>query len=180
MNGSSTREARKDAPHLDTDGVADRHPRRTRRKEDPIEPDTIASALAKVALDHRASDAAILDMRTLVDYTDVFVLLTGRNRRHVAALAEEIRQHAKKQLQVPCNGIEGLSASRWVLLDFGTVVVHLFDEPLRAFYNLDGLWGDAPRLPVPEGEEPADPDSTSDEDDDGLEDVPTGEIEHPV
>jgi ribosome-associated protein len=95
-------------------------------------------------------DIAILDMKDLVDYTDVFVLITGRNRRHVAALAEDLRTYAKAELGLRCEGIEGHTASRWVLVDFGSVVVHIFDEPLRAFYNLDGLWSDAPRLPVPE------------------------------
>lgn len=135
---------------------------------------SVATALTKVALDHRAADPAILDMRALVDYTDLFVLVTARNRRHVAALAEELRQHAKKELQVPCHGIEGLTACRWVLLDFGAVVVHVFDEPLRGFYNLDGLWSDAPRLPVPEGAEPV---ASGDEGDEDDSDPATGEIE---
>jgi ribosome-associated protein len=119
-----------------------------------IEPEVIATALAKVALDKKGSDVTILDMRSLVDYTDVFVLITGKNRRHVAALAEELRTHAKHQLGLRCEGIEGLTAARWVLVDLGSVVVHLFEEPLRGFYNLDGLWSDAPRLPVPDSEEP--------------------------
>jgi len=123
--------------------------RRLHGREDPIEPETIATALAKVASDRKGFDLALLDMRNLVDFTDLFLLVSARNRRHVAALAEEIRQHAKRQLEIPCQGVEGLTASRWVLLDFGTVVVHVFDEPLRGFYNLDGLWSDAPRLPVP-------------------------------
>jgi ribosome-associated protein len=121
--------------------------------EDTIEPEALSAALAKLALDSKAFDIALLDMRTLVDYTDVFLLCTGRNRRHVAALAEEIRAHAKKELEIPCLGTEGLPAARWVLVDFGSVVVHIFDEPLRAFYNLDGLWSDAPRLASPEPEE---------------------------
>jgi ribosome-associated protein len=108
-------------------------------------------------------------MRNLVDFTDLFVLCNGRNRRHVGALADEIRQYAKRQLEIPCQGVEGLTASRWVLLDFGTVVVHIFDQPLRGFYNLDGLWSDAPRLPVPET-----PDDQAFEDE---LDGPTSEIE---
>lgn len=115
-----------------------------------LDPATLATALAKVALDQKAFDVVILDMSSLVDYTDVFVLCTGRNRRHVAALAEAIRLAAKRDLAAPSLGTEGLPSARWVLVDFGSVVVHLFDEPLRAFYNLDGLWSDAPRLPVPE------------------------------
>ncbi|MEQ1566382.1 MAG: ribosome silencing factor [Myxococcota bacterium] len=152
-------------------------PSATHGPEAPIEPELIASALAKVALDHRGSDVAILDMRNLVDYTDVFVLCTARNRRHVAALAEHLRLHAKKQLQIPCVGVEGVTAARWVLLDFGSVVVHLFDEPLRGFYNLDGLWGDAPKLAVPESEGEGDS-ATDDDDDDDDDDEPiTSEIE---
>lgn len=118
-----------------------------------IEPEIIANALARVALDKKGSDVAILDMRRLVDYTDIFLVITARNRRHVAALAEEIRTHAKHELGLVCEGIEGLPAARWVLVDLGSVVVHLFDEPLRGFYNLDGLWSDAPRLPIPEVED---------------------------
>jgi ribosome-associated protein len=114
---------------------------------DPIE---MATLLSKVALDAKAEDPLLLDMRGLVDYCDVFVLLTARNRRHVAALAEELRMYAKRELGLQPVGIEGLPAARWVLVDFGSVVVHVFDQPLRAFYNLDGLWMDAPRLPVPE------------------------------
>lgn len=121
--------------------------------EDTIEPEAISSAIAKLALDRKAFDITLLDMRTLVDYTDIFLLCTGRNRRHVAALAEEIRSYAKKELEIPCLGTEGLPGARWVLVDFGSVVVHIFDEPLRPFYNLDGLWGDAPRLASPESEE---------------------------
>lgn len=133
--------------------------------EDTIEPEAISAALAKIALDRKAFDVAILDMSTLVDYTDIFLLCSARNRRHVAALSEEIRSFAKKDLEIQCLGTEGLPAARWVLVDFGSVVVHIFDEPLRAFYNLDGLWGDAPKLASPEptssdpGSEPDDPDT---------------------
>ena len=114
------------------------------------EPADIANALCRVALASKAEDPLMLDMQGKVDYTDVFLVLTARNRRHVAALAEELRMYAKKELGLQPVGIEGLPAARWVLVDFGSVVVHLFDQPLRAFYNLDGLWSDAPRMPVPE------------------------------
>lgn len=111
-------------------------------------------------------------MRNLVDYTDVFVLGTARNRRHVAALAEEIRLYAKNELGIQCLGTEGLPSARWVLVDFGSVVVHLFDEPLRAFYNLDGLWADGPRVDV------AAPEATESSTDD--DDPTTAEAEPPV
>ena len=91
----------------------------------------------------------ILDLRKLVDYADVFVICTAGNRRQAQAIAEEVRR-VGKELENRAIGIEGLEAARWVLVDFGAVVVHVFDEPLRGFYNLDGLWADAPRLPTPE------------------------------
>ncbi|HHO52847.1 MAG TPA: ribosome silencing factor [Deltaproteobacteria bacterium] len=117
-----------------------------------IEPEAVAEALAAAALSLNATDVVILDMRELVDYTDLFVLCTARNRRHVQAMADEIRQIGKRELDLPCAGIEGLPAARWVLVDFESVVVHIFDAPLRAFYNLDGLWADAPRLEIPQVE----------------------------
>ncbi len=91
----------------------------------------------------------ILDLRALIDYADLFVICTAGNRRQVQAIADEVRRVARENLDVRHIGIEGLEAARWVLVDFGSVVVHVFDEPLRAFYNLDGLWADAPKLPVP-------------------------------
>jgi ribosome-associated protein len=90
-------------------------------------------------------------MRDLVAYTDVFVLLSARNRRQVEAIADEVRRVGKDDLGLTVRGVEGLPAGRWVLVDFGSVVVHIFEESLRGFYNLDGLWSDAPRLPLPEG-----------------------------
>jgi ribosome-associated protein len=78
------------------------------------------------------------------------VLCTAGNRRQVQAIADEVRRAGREELGARHLGIEGLEAARWVLVDFGSVVVHIFDEPLRGFYNLDGLWADAPRLPVPD------------------------------
>ncbi len=115
----------------------------------------------------RAGDVVILDLRHLVDYTDIFVLCSARNRRHVQAIADEVRRHAKQELELACAGVEGLPAARWVLVDFASVVVHVFDQPMRGFYNLDGLWADAPRLPVPDA--PAE--RPGDDDDDDLEPV---------
>lgn len=100
-------------------------------------------------MDKKAFDVAILDMRQLVAYTDVFVIASARNRRQVQAIAEELRKVGKEHGVMP-QATEGLEAARWVCVDFGSVVVHVFDEPLRGFYDLDGLWRDAPRLPVPE------------------------------
>ncbi len=124
-------------------------------REAAISPQEIALALATAALDKKALDLAILDMRGLIDYADVFVICSGSNRRQVQAIAEAVRLAGKRDLGLAPAGIEGLQAARWVLVDFGDVVVHVFDAPLRGFYDLDGLWSDAPRLPLPEGAEQA-------------------------
>lgn len=106
--------------------------------------------MAAAAMDKKAFDLAILDMRSLVAYTDVFVIASARNRRQVQAIADELRKVGKEKFGILPSATEGLEAARWVCVDFGSVVVHVFDEPLRGFYDLDGLWRDAPRLPLPE------------------------------
>ncbi len=125
------------------------HNRRA-HQEAPIQPEELAQQFASVVLDHKALDLCILDMRGLIDYADVFVLCSATNRRQVQAIAESVRQYGKKELNTVPQ-VEGADAARWVLVDFGDVVVHVFDEPHRGFYDLEGLWIDAPRLPLPEG-----------------------------
>ena len=123
--------------------------------EVPIQPEQMAHLLALAALEKKAHDLAILDMRGLIDYADVFVICSATNRRQVKAIAEEVRRAGKRDHGLTCTAVEGLEAARWVLVDFSDVVVHVFDDPMRGFYDLDGLWADAPRLPLPEGAEQA-------------------------
>jgi len=111
-----------------------------------------AQALAASALGKKGVDLVILDMRGLIDFSDYFVLCTAQNTRQVRAIAEEVKMVAKKEHQTPPVGVEGLDACRWVLVDFSDVVVHVFDGPMRGFYDLDGLWRDAPRIDVPDVE----------------------------
>ncbi len=122
----------------------------------------LANALAKAALEKKARDVVILDLRELIDYSDVIVICTGGNRRQVQAIADEVRRVAKAAAITPI-GVEGTEGARWVLVDYGSVVVHIFDEPVRPFYNLEGMWADAPRLPVPDAPEAA---AAADEDED--------------
>jgi ribosome silencing factor RsfS/YbeB/iojap len=125
--------------------------------EAPIDTVKLATALAQAAADTKASDIVILDMRGLVYYTDMFVLCSGRSGRQVSAIADAMRAVAKNDFGVLPLGVEGKETAKWVLVDLGDVVVHVFEESMRGFYNLDGLWADAPRLEAPEGEEPAEP-----------------------
>jgi ribosome-associated protein len=96
---------------------------------------------------HKALDVEVLEVRDLVDYTDYFLICSGQSDRQVEAIAEEVLSELAKERVFPL-GVEGLPEARWVLLDFGDVVVHVFYHPVRAFYDLEGLWRDAPRLPV--------------------------------
>lgn len=88
---------------------------------------------------------ALLDVSGLIVLTDVFIIASGTSRRHVMALAEETEMQLKADDRRPLRR-EGMDDGTWVLLDYGDVVVHLFDEETRAYYDLERLWADAPRL----------------------------------
>ena len=93
---------------------------------------------------------SIIDLRELVSFCDFFVLATAANPRQVRAVAEAVRLAAKHDHGVMSRGAEGTDSGRWVLCDFGDVVVHVFERDMRGFYDLDGLWSDAPRLELPD------------------------------
>jgi ribosome-associated protein len=93
----------------------------------------------------------ILDVAGKVDYADFLVIMTGRSDRHTQALAAGIEEALEKK-GVRAVAVEGLPHGAWVLMDYGDVVVHVFQDDARQLYDLDGLWLDARRLPVPGGE----------------------------
>jgi ribosome-associated protein len=103
--------------------------------------------LADCLADKKATDITLLDVRDLVGYTDVFVVCTGRSDRLVKALADHVERQARTELRLHPIGVEGAERGLWALLDFGDVVVHIFREHERVFYDLEGLWEDAPRVP---------------------------------
>ncbi len=107
-----------------------------------------ARAIAVAALDKKAVGLEILDVAGRVDYADFLVIMTGRSDRHAHALAQGIEEALKKQGLRPL-AVEGLPHGSWVLMDFGDVVVHVFQDEARQLYDLEGLWLDARRLPVP-------------------------------
>jgi ribosome-associated protein len=110
---------------------------------------TLALAAARTAEDHRGQDIVVLDMRGITPVFDYFVLATGNSRRQLHAISEEIDRVLEQELGDERLGIEGYNESRWILLDYGTVVVHLFDAETRAYYALEDLWGQAQRVPLP-------------------------------
>jgi len=107
-----------------------------------------ALRIAAVGLDKKALDIEILDVTGRVDYADYLVLMTGTSDRHVAGIVQgiegELLRAGNKALSV-----EGLPTANWVLVDFGDIVVHVFQESARDLYDLDGLWMDAGHVPVP-------------------------------
>jgi ribosome-associated protein len=105
----------------------------------------LAEICAKVALDTKAEDLVVLDVRGLSSFTDYFVIMSGRSSRHVQGLAEAI-EAALRSKRVSSKHSEGLQEGLWVLLDFGDMVAHVFYKEKRSFYDLEGLWHDAPRL----------------------------------
>jgi ribosome-associated protein len=111
-------------------------------------PDTVlerACRCAQVAADNKARDILVLDMRGITPLYDFFVLATGISRRQLHTLAEEIDAMMRADGDTRL-GIEGYEASKWVVQDYGDIVVHLFDPETRAFYGLEDLWADASRV----------------------------------
>jgi ribosome-associated protein len=108
----------------------------------------LALTCAELAADGKAEDIVILDVRKISSFTDFFVILSGRSTRHVQALAESIENELRSK-RIKTSRAEGLSEGKWVLLDFNDVVVHVFYHEQRSFYDLEGLWHDAPRVEIP-------------------------------
>jgi len=108
----------------------------------------LAVAIATAALDKKAVGLEVLDVAGRVDYADFLVLMTGRSDRQVQALAQGIEDALRAKGKRPLS-VEGLPHASWVLMDFGDVVVHVFQDDARSSYDLDGLWMDARRIPLP-------------------------------
>lgn len=93
--------------------------------------------------DKKAEDIVLLDLRPDTVIADFFILLNGNSDRHLKALADNVRESVKEKYGRLPFSTEGIADSGWVILDYGDVVVHLFAEEKRAYYNLEGLWTDA-------------------------------------
>ncbi|MHB8873661.1 MAG: ribosome silencing factor [Myxococcaceae bacterium] len=104
----------------------------------------LARRIAELVADKKALDVVVLDVRGKTSYADYFVIASGESERQVAAMADHVTDELKKEGERPI-GTEGQQTGQWVLLDFGEVVAHLFYADIRTFYDLEGLWADAPR-----------------------------------
>ena len=105
---------------------------------------------AGYALEKKALHVRVLNVRGLSSLTDYLVIASGQSDRQVQAIAESVRVGLKVHHETPPLAVEGVREGRWVLLDYGDVMVHVFHEPVRDYYDLDGLWREALEVPVPE------------------------------
>lgn len=111
-------------------------------------PDHLADEIAELALDKKAADVRVVDLRSVSAYTDLFVIATGGTDRQVKAIHDAVRQGLKDRHRRLPEREEGLPQATWVLLDYGDVVLHCFTPETRAFYKLEELWGDVPSRDV--------------------------------
>lgn len=102
---------------------------------------------AQTADDNRGRDIVILDVREMTTFFDYFVICSGASRRQLHSISEEIDHALETGLGDRRLGIEGYDESRWILLDYGDVVIHMFEPETRKYYDLENLWGKAKRVP---------------------------------
>ncbi len=106
----------------------------------------LALAAARTAAENGGQDIVVLDMSRQTALFDYFVIATGTSRRQLHAMSEEIDHKLEEDLNDRRMNIDGYDESRWIVLDYGTVVIHLFDGDTRAFYSLEALWADAQKV----------------------------------
>ena len=109
------------------------------------------SRAVQAALDKKASDVVVLDLRKTPAFTDFFVLCSGQNPRQVKAIADAVEETLRAAKMRPAH-VEGYDRAEWILMDFFTFIVHVFTPQMRAFYSLERLWGDAERVDVADDE----------------------------
>ncbi|MGE5485322.1 MAG: ribosome silencing factor [Ignavibacteriales bacterium] len=111
-----------------------------------MEPRALARLALDAAVEKKGHDVVVLDVSNLTTVADYFVIAGGSNKAHVQAIADHVADRLE-QNGVKVHHVEGKGPAKWILLDFGSVVIHVFNNEERAFYNLERLWGEA-RLPA--------------------------------
>ncbi|HEY6185671.1 MAG TPA: ribosome silencing factor [Terriglobales bacterium] len=111
-----------------------------------ITPENLAKTCAELASNKKAEDIVVLDLREISSFTDFFVICSGTSEPQLKAIANEIERSLRENYSLRPVAVDGFPASQWMVLDYLQVVVHIFHRDKRAFYSLEGLWGDAPTL----------------------------------
>ena len=102
----------------------------------------------RAASDKKALDMVVLDLKLVASFTDYFLITSGTNTRQVQAISDEVVEQLKKQ-GTRALRVEGYNTAEWVLVDYGDFIVHVFEDKARHFYDLERLWRDARRVPLP-------------------------------
>lgn len=108
----------------------------------------LATEAARVAIENNGTDVLVLDISGQSAEFDFFVIATGTSRRQLHAISEQIDDALEKGMGDQRMGIEGYQESSWIVLDYGSLVVHLFDEDTREYYDLESLWADGNSIPL--------------------------------
>ena len=125
-------------------------PRKSRKNVKHSPAHVLASFAVDAMLDKKAHDITVMDMHKVSGVADYFVMGTGDSDLQIKAIADEVRERIRRECQERPWHTEGTGHHQWVLLDYVDVVVHIFDTERRAFYDLERLWGDAPKERVPD------------------------------
>ena len=108
-----------------------------------------ALLLSRFALEKKAYDLTLMEVREITSIADYFIICSGRSDRQVQSIAQGLEENLGRMGLAPLS-VEGASRGQWVLMDFSDVIVHIFYQPVREFYDLEGLWVGAPRVELPE------------------------------
>ncbi len=114
-----------------------------------LEPKELLLRCVNAALERKAEEIVILSVKDLSSVTDYFVICSGNSDRQIRSLADHVGQKLKKEGVFPL-GIEGERSGSWILMDYGDVILHIFYGPVREFYDIEGLWSDAPKMVIDE------------------------------
>ncbi len=124
----------------------------TRKKVDAEE--TLALFCVEAALDKKAEDPIILDLRGISTITDFFVIISASSEPQIKAIASSIRDRMRTEKGIPPHADDAHPGSRWIVIDFGNIIVHIFHQELRKLYDLESLWNDAKKIEVKNKKEP--------------------------
>ena len=118
-------------------------------EDSPIDPKSLALRIARACAAKKGQKLAVLDMRKVVDFCDYFVIASATSLRQVNAIAEAIQDDLTKVRIKPLSQVAANDESGWVVLDYSSVVAHIFYGPVREFYSLEHLWSDARKVRIP-------------------------------
>lgn len=122
----------------------------TDAEETEDETSALAEVIAQATWERKGLNTVVIDLRGRVSYTDFVVVTTGTSGRHVQALARAAEDTVREWAQKKPYGKEGMDGGSWVLVDFGDVILHVFNGPVREDYDLERMWPDAPRMELEE------------------------------